>query len=74
MKKLLQLLLKNNYPYGLKLFLDFFFLLIIVYLMYQIIDLPILYSNLLSYIILPFISVIMLSILRVYKLCIDISI
>ena len=67
MKKLLQLLLKNNYPYGLKLFLDFFFLLIIVYLMYQIIDLPILYSNLLSYIILPFISVIMLSILRVYR-------
>ena len=67
MKKLLQLLLKNNYPYGLKLFLDFFFLLIIVYLMYQIIDLPILYSNVLSYIILPFISVIMLSILRVYS-------
>ena len=67
MKKLLQILLKNNYPYGLKLFLDFFFLLIIVYLMYQIIDLPILYSNVLSYIILPFISVIMLSILRVYS-------
>ena len=35
--------------------------------MYQIIDLPILYSNVLSYIILPFISVIMLSILRVYS-------
>ena len=67
MKKLLQILLKNNYPYGLKLFLDFFFLLIIVYSMYQIIDLPILYSNVLSYIILPFISVIMLSILRVYS-------
>jgi FlaA1/EpsC-like NDP-sugar epimerase len=67
MKKLLKILLKNNYPYGLKLFLDFFFLLIIVYLMYQIIDLPILYSNVLSYIILPFISVIMLSILRVYR-------
>ena len=67
MKKLLQILLKNNYPYGLKLFLDFFFLLIIVYLMYQIIDLPILYSNVLSYIILPFISVIMLSIFRVYS-------
>ena len=67
MKKLFQILLKDNYPYGLKLFLDFFFLLIIVYLMYQIIDLPILYSNLLSYIILPFISVIMLSILRVYN-------
>ena len=58
---------KNNYPSGLKLLLDLFLIVIIVYLMNQIIDYPILYSNLIGYLIYSIMSVIILYILKVYK-------
>jgi FlaA1/EpsC-like NDP-sugar epimerase len=62
-----KLIFKNNFPFGFKLLLDFFFIVIIFYLMNQIIDLPILYSNLIGYLIFPTISVITLYILKVYN-------
>ena len=58
---------KNNYPSGLKLLFDLFLIVIIFYLMNQIIDLPILYSNLIGYLIYSIMSVIILYILKVYK-------
>ncbi len=61
------LIFKSNYPVGFKLLLDFFFLAFIFYLMNQIIDLPIVYSNSISYLIYPSISVIILYILNVYN-------
>ena len=58
---------KNNYPSGLKLLLDLFLIVIIVYSMNQIIHLPILYSNLIGYLIFSIMSVTILYILKVYK-------
>ena len=58
---------KNNYPSGLKLLFDLFLIVIIFYLMNQLIDLPILYSNLIGYLIFPFFSVLILYILGTYK-------
>jgi FlaA1/EpsC-like NDP-sugar epimerase len=67
MKKSLKIIFKNNYPIPFKILLDFFFIVIIFYLMNQIIDLPLVYSSLIAYLIFPLISVVILFILKVYN-------
>ena len=62
------IILKNNFPVVFKLLIDFSLLVIIFYLMNQIIDLPMLYSNLLSYLIYPFLSVFILYVLKSYNI------
>ena len=61
------IIFKNHFPFGLKLLIDFFSVTLIFYLMNQIIDLPIVYSNLITYLIFPFLSVLILSILNTYN-------
>ena len=61
------IIFKNHFPFGFKLLIDFFSVTLIFYLMNQIIDLPIVYSNLITYLIFPFLSVLILSILNTYN-------
>ena len=67
MKKSLKIIFKSNYPSVFKLFIDYFLIAIILYLTNQIIDLPIVYSSLIAYLIFPFISIVLLYIFRVYN-------
>ena len=64
---MLNLIFKNNYPVGFKISLDFFFLVIIFYLIDLIIGLPIVYTNLIAYLFFPFFSVIILFFFSVYN-------
>ena len=61
------IIFKNNYPLGLKVIIDFFFIILIFYLMNQIVDLPIVHSNLITYLFFPFLSVIIFYILKIYN-------
>ena len=61
-------MLKRNFSVAFKLLIDFSLLVIIFYLMNQIIDLPMLYSNLLSYLVYPFLSVFILYVLKSYNI------
>jgi len=67
MKKLLKIIFKINYPISFKILLDFFFIVIIFYLMNQVVDLPLVYSTFIAYLIFPIILVVILFILRVYN-------
>ena len=61
------IIFKNNYPLGLKVLIDFFFIMLIFYLMNQIVDLPFMHSNLITYLFFPFLSVIIFYILKIYN-------
>ena len=67
MKKLLEIIFKTNYPISFKILLDFFFIVIIFYLMNQIVDLPLVYSTFIAYSIFPLIVVVILFILKAYN-------
>lgn len=67
MKKLLEIIFKTHYSFLLKIILDFSFIVIILYLMNQIIDMPIIYSSLIAYLIFSSILVVILFILRAYN-------
>jgi FlaA1/EpsC-like NDP-sugar epimerase len=64
---LYNLIFKNHFPLGFKLLIDFFSLALIFHLMNQIIDLPIVYYNLITYLIFSFLSVFILYLLGIYN-------
>ena len=64
---MLNLIFKNSYPVWFKLLIDFFSLAIIFYLINQILNLTIVNYNLISYLILPFLSVVILYLLKSYN-------
>ena len=64
---MLKLLFKNHYPVGLKFFIDYLILVVIFYFVNQINDIIIIYNDVISNIVFPFISVFVLYILKVYN-------
>ena len=64
---MLNIIFKNNYPVWFKLLIDFFLILVVSYVGNFNIDLPVIYSNSISNLIYPIISVFVLYMLKVYN-------